>query len=174
MTMILMVLRAGFAFSIRRRWGDIDIIFPKRKSHERRRSMKKVLLFILCFFLLLLTVESLAGSDEICCTWINTAYTSGNPPQKLVFNYDGTFASYTKSVSDDALRRGMFSITKKWRDSDGNIWYQIKMEDPQSVTRYKLAKISHDGKLLEFICKTDKYPLKMSAADADYCKYNRE
>ena len=136
--------------------------------------MRKLLLVILCLFLLFLSVESLAGSDEICCTWINTAYTSGNPPQKLVFHFDGTFASYTKSDSIDALRRGMFSITKKWRDSGGNIWYQIKMQDPKSATRYKLAKISHDGKILEFICKTDQYPLKMSSTDADYCKYNRK
>jgi hypothetical protein len=159
---------------MRRPWRDTIFIFKMKNSHERRCAMRRLLLVIICLSLILLTVESLAGSDEICYTWINSEYSSGNPPQKLVFNYDGTFASYAKSVSNDAFRRGMFTITKKWKDSEGNIWYQIRMHDPQAVTRYKLAKISHDGKLLEFICKTDKYPLKMSSADADYCKYNRE
>jgi hypothetical protein len=104
---------------------------------------------------------------------VNANYTSGGPPQKLIFNFDGTFASYTTKNTNDALKRGMFSIAKKWQDSEGNIWYQIKMIDPKSEARYKLAKISDDGKVLEFTCKTDKYPADISSKDTDYCKYHR-
>jgi hypothetical protein len=47
------------------------------------------------------------------------------------------------------------------------------MLDPKSGTRYKLAKISDDGKILEFVCKTDKYPADISSKDTAYCKYNQ-
>jgi len=135
--------------------------------------MKKLLLLALCSSLLIFATNSYSGSDEICCTWVNANYTSGGPPQKLIFNFDGTFASYTTKNTNDALKRGMFSIAKKWQDSEGNIWYQIKMIDPKSEARYKLAKISDDGKVLEFTCKTDKYPADISSKDTDYCKYHR-
>ena len=135
--------------------------------------MKILLLLALCSSLLIFATNSYSESDEICCTWVNTNYTSGNPPQKLIFSFDGTFASYNTKNTNDALKRGMYSIAKKWQDSDGNIWYQIKMQDPNSETRYKLAKISDDGKVLEFICKTDKYPVDISSEDTAYCKYNR-
>ncbi len=67
----------------------------------------------------------------------------------------------------------MYSIAQKWEDSEGNIWYQIKMQDPKSETRYKLAKISDNGRILEFVCKTNKYPADISSKDTTYCKYNR-
>ena len=135
--------------------------------------MKKLLLLALCSSLLIFATNSYSESDEICCTWVNTNYTSGNPPQKLIFNFDGTFASYNTITTSEALKRGMYSIAKKWQDSEGNIWYQIKMLDPKSEARYKLAKISDDGKVLEFTCKTDKYPADISSEDTAYCKYHR-
>jgi hypothetical protein len=135
--------------------------------------MKKLLLLALCGSLLIFATNSYAESDEICCTWVNTNYTSANPPQKVIFNFDGTFASYKTKNTSDALKRGMYLIAKKWQDSEGNIWYQIKMLDPKSGTRYKLAKISDDGKILEFVCKTDKYPADISSKDTAYCKYTQ-
>jgi hypothetical protein len=44
---------------------------------------------------------------------VNTNYTSGNPPQKLIFSFDGTFASYNTKNTNDALKRGMYQIAKK-------------------------------------------------------------
>ena len=135
--------------------------------------MKKLLLIALIISLSFTVTNSNSESDEICCTWVNTSYTSGEPPQKLIFSFDGTFASYNTKKTNDALKRGMYSIAKKWQDLEGNIWYQIKMEGPKSETKYQLAKISDDGKVLEFICKTDKYPAEISSKDKAYCKYNR-
>ena len=135
--------------------------------------MKKLLLLALCSSLLIFATHSFSESDEICRTWVNMDYSSGNPPQKLIFNYDGTFAGYNTKTSNDALNTGMYTITKKWNDSEGNLWYQIKMQDPKSETRYKLAKISADGKVLEFICKSDKYPADISPNDTTYCRYSR-
>jgi hypothetical protein len=135
--------------------------------------MKKLFLLALCSSLLIFATNSYSGSDEICCTWVNTNYTSGDPPQKLIFHFDGTFACYDTQKTSDALKRGTYSIDEKWQDSEGNIWYKIKMREPMSKTKYQLAKISDDGKILEFICKTDKYPATISLEDEAYCKYNR-
>ena len=75
--------------------------------------MKKLFLLALCSSLLIFATNSYSGSDEICCTWVNTNYTSGDPPQKLIFHFDGTFACYDTQKTSDALKRGTYSIDEK-------------------------------------------------------------
>ena len=93
--------------------------------------MRMLFIAVLCISLMFYAGQSFSGSDEIWCTWINTKYVSGDRPQKLIFNFDGTYATYGTEKSTDALRRGMFQVVKKWKDSEENIWYQIKMQDPK-------------------------------------------
>jgi len=112
-------------------------------------------------------------SDEICCTWVNTSYHAGKPPQKISFHYDGTYARYAAENSTDALSRGVFQIVKKWADPGGYTWYKIMMDDPIQGRMYKLAKVSDHGKKLEFVCKSDKYPVEINAKDSGYCNYLR-
>ena len=50
--------------------------------------MKKLLLIALIISLSFTVTNSNSESDEICCTWVNTSYTSGEPPQKLIFSFD--------------------------------------------------------------------------------------
>jgi hypothetical protein len=134
----------------------------------------KVLFFAaICISLMFYAGEALSESDEICCTWINTKYVSGDRPQKLMINFDGTFVTYKTKTSTDALERGMFQIVKKWEDSEKNIWYQIKMQGLKYGTKYKLAKVSKDGGKLEFVCKSDKYPAEIDKNEPDYCNYVR-
>ena len=134
----------------------------------------KVLFFAaICISLMIYAGEALSESDEICCTWINTKYVSGDRPQKLMINFDGTFVTYKTKTSTDALERGMFQIVKKWEDSEKNIWYQIKMQGLNYGTKYKLAKVSKDGGKLEFVCKSDKYPAEIDKNEPDYCNYVR-
>ena len=63
--------------------------------------------------------------------------------------------------------------SQKWKDPQQNLLYQIKMQDPVSGTKYKLAKISNNGNKLEFICKSDKFPEKIDKNESDYCTYIR-
>ena len=135
--------------------------------------MRMLFIAVLCISLMFYAGQSFSGSDEIWCTWINTKYVSGDRPQKLIFNFDGTYATYGTEKSTDALRRGMFQVVKKWKDSEENIWYQIKMQDPKYGTKYKLARVSKDGDKLEFVCKSDKYPAEIDKNDRDYCNYSR-
>ncbi len=135
--------------------------------------MRVLFIAALCISIIFFAGQSFSESDEICCTWVNMKYASGNRPQKLIFNFDGTYATYGTQKSTDALRRGMFRIVKKWKDSEENIWYQIKMQDPKYGTKYKLARVSKDGDKLEFVCKSDKYPAEIDKNEPDYCNYLR-
>ena len=47
--------------------------------------MKKLLLLALCTSLLIFATNSYSESDEICCTWVNTNYTSGKLIEKAVY-----------------------------------------------------------------------------------------
>ena len=135
--------------------------------------MRASIALAICLSLVFYAGVSLSESDEICCTWVNTKYETGTPPQKIMFHYDGTYATYASKKSSDTLSRGMFQIVKKWTDSDGHIWYKIMMDDPEQGKKYKLAKVSNDGKKLEFVCKPDKYPTEIKADESGYCTYLR-
>ena len=135
--------------------------------------MKVLIVAAICISLMFYAGEAFSESDEICCTWVNTKYVSGDRPQKLMFNFDGTFVTYNTKTSTEALQRGTFQIAKKWKDSGGNIWYQIKMQNPKYGTKFKLAKVSKDGDKLEFVCKQDKYPAEIDKNEPEYCNYLR-
>jgi hypothetical protein len=135
--------------------------------------MRVLFIAALCISLMFYAGMTFAESDEICCTWVNTNYVSGDRPQKLMFNFDGTFVTYNTKTSTEALQRGTFQIVKKWKDSEENIWYKIKMQNPKYGTKYKLAKVSNDGDKLEFVCKSDKYPAEIDKNEPEYCNYLR-
>jgi len=135
--------------------------------------MRALLVLSIFICLALYPLETMSESDVICCTWLNTQYGSGNPPQKITFHYDGTYATYSARGSADALKRGVYQIVAKWTDAEGSAWYKIMMHDPKQGKRYKLARVSSDGKKLEFVCKSDKYPDAINSDDAGYCNYLR-
>ena len=135
--------------------------------------MKVLFVAAICISLMFYAGEAFSESDEICRSWVNTKYVSGDRPQKLMLNFDGTFVTYKTKTSTDALERGMFQVIKKWKDSEENIWYKIKMQGLKYGTKYKLATISKDGNKLEFVCKSDKYPAEIDKNEPDYCNYMR-
>jgi hypothetical protein len=135
--------------------------------------MKALFVAALCISLIFYAGKTFAESEEICCTWINTEYTSDSRPQKIEFHIDGTFAAYKTKPSADATQRGTFQIIKKWKDSEENIWYQIKMENPITGTKYKLARVKKSGDRLEFVCNSEKFPTEIEKKNPDYSNYVR-
>ena len=101
--------------------------------------MRTLMALAICLSLVFYAGVSLSESDEICCTWFNLKHIEGKFPQKIMFHYDGTYATYKKINAMDALSRGMFQIVKKWTDSEGDIWYNIIMQDPKRGNKYKLV-----------------------------------
>ena len=134
--------------------------------------MKALFVSVLCIFLICYAEEIFSEADEICCTWVNLKYSSSDSPQKLIINYDGTFASYSSKASTDALKRGTYLIRKKWEDSEGNKWYQIR--GLLDEVEYGLARVSDNGKTLEYLYKHDQFPVDIQSDDASYRKYTRD
>ncbi len=134
--------------------------------------MKSILLIALCASLVLYAGDTFPQSDEICCTWINTQYEPSERPQKMIFNYDGTFESYRSKQALDPILRGVFQIVAKWTDAEGSIWYKIKMFDKYG-TKHNLVRISKDGDKLEFVRKTYDYPETIDRDASNYSTYSR-
>lgn len=135
--------------------------------------MRPLIVIAICLSMVLYAGVSLSESDEICCTWVNTENDATKTPHKIMFHYDGTYAAYANKASSQSPIRGMFQIVKKWSDAEGSVWYQIMMHDPKKDKEYKLAKITENGKKLEFVNKSDKYPTEVKPDKAGYCKFLR-
>lgn len=135
--------------------------------------MRALIVLTICLSMFIYADVSLSESDEICCTWINLKYIEGKIPQKVVFHHDGTYATYGKIDSANALSRGTFQVVKKWTDSEGFIWYNIIMNDPRKEKIYKLARVSENGRNLEFVCNKDNYPTAINPDSTGYCNYMR-
>ncbi len=135
--------------------------------------MKVFISIALWIVILFWAITAYSESEQICFTWINTNYTSGNPTQKLIYNADGTFAGYPKKDATDPIRRGTFTIFKKWKDAKGSIWYRIKWDGHWGERGYELAKVSNNGKTLEYVMKDSKWPADINVKDTSYCQYTR-
>ena len=135
--------------------------------------MKWVIGLISFLLMIAAPVAVMAESEEICCTWVNPNYTSANPPQKEIRNIDGTFANYITLDATDPLRRGTFTIFKKWKDAEGNIWYRIKRQGSGGAVQYELAKISANGKTLEVVIRNEDFPSRLNPALGSYRRYTR-
>jgi hypothetical protein len=134
--------------------------------------MRAVLVGVIFAALLVYTAEPFAQSDEICCTWINTEYTAGDRPQKMVFNYDGTFETFKSKEAVDPLMRGVYQIVQKWIDAEGLIWYKVKLFDMYG-TKHQLARINQKGDNLEFVHKPYEYPTTIDHQHQNYSTYSR-
>jgi hypothetical protein len=119
------------------------------------------------------SLVSFSDTDKICRMWSNLGYWSGTFPQKIEFNYDGTYAIYKYFDSLDVASRGTYQIKDKWSDSKGYVWYKIIMNDSQKGKRYQLARVNKKGSKLEFAWKKNNYPTKLNSDETGYYRYWR-
>lgn len=134
--------------------------------------MRALYVLVLCAALMIYAGNIFAQSDEICCTWINTKYEASDRPEKMIFNYDGTFATYKEKEAIDPIMRGIFQIEAKWKDSEGIVWYKIKMIDIYGV-KHNLVRITKAGESLEFVRKPYAYPDTIDKEASNYSTYSR-
>jgi hypothetical protein len=108
-------------------------------------------------------------NEEIYGIWVNTDYgtTDKQPNQKIINNPDGTFERYRSTLDLKATITGTYTLTAKWTDSEGNIWYRGIWKYWEYVTEYELDKISKSGTVWEFVREVYDYPTKMGS-DASY------
>ena len=110
-------------------------------------------------------------NEELYGTWINMEYRAF-PFPKLI-NYPGDWAAFLSAKSKKVHETGKYTITDKWTDSEGNIWYKTRVSGVVQKV-YQLDKISNSGKTWEFVFSYEKYPTEINPKDADYYIYHRE
>jgi hypothetical protein len=100
-------------------------------------------------------------------------YYDNNLPQKIEFNYDGTYATYQYSMDMEISSRGTYQITRKWSDSKGHLWYEIVITDFKAGKIYQLTKVDKKGEKLESNRDQYNYPSKLDPDEKGYCIYWR-
>jgi len=112
-------------------------------------------------------------NEGIYGTWVNMDYQPDAHPRQKIINYPGKWATYGSAGSETATETGKYTITEKWTDSEGNIWYKGEVVFPFQKA-YELDKISNSGKTWEFVFSSSKYPTKIDPEDSDYHIYHRK
>jgi hypothetical protein len=143
--------------------------------------MKSNIALVLILILFTFAINVFAGEDyyfatdeeELYGTWINLYYGT-NPPQKLVYNPNGTGWGATNANSKLPDWKIRYLITDRWKDSQGNIMYRIHWIGSLGDGGYSLCRISKSGKTLEYINSHTDYPKKIDSKSSYYRKYNRK
>jgi hypothetical protein len=136
--------------------------------------MNRLLVLALTVLVLTLTNGVLAGSEELCGTWVNTGYDNSHKSMRVIFNPDGKFEKFRNANSKFPQVEGTYKITEKWTDSEGNIFYKFQQNDQYEREWKHLCKISKSGKILEFVYGNDEYPTEVTPQPGYYSKYFRE
>ena len=127
-------------------------------------------------------VNALAGekayvpkdSEELCGTWVNMDYKTGDPPQKLTYKSEVAIYSSIFAESGMLLWKTNFQITGKWKDSGGNIWYKSHWAADSGEEGYSLYKISNSGKTCEYVFDHTECPTKIDPKHSNYRIYYRK
>jgi hypothetical protein len=62
-------------------------------------------------------------NEELYGTWVNEDYNSNSKYAIFEWKADGTFIVYRKTTEDLPWEDGTYTITDKWTDSNGDVWY---------------------------------------------------
>ena len=143
--------------------------------------MKSILALILSLTIVFVAGDTMANewwyfagdNEPLYGTWINMDYHGSRPPQKIIFNPDGTGGS-SSSVDLDPHYKIRYLITAKWTDPEGNIMYKEHWVGDWREQGYSLIKISNSGNTLEYVFDNDKYPKEIDPKDSYYRKYTRK
>ena len=115
-------------------------------------------------------------NEEIYGTWVNPNYGWIRFPQKIIIKPGGIY-EYCLSKSDLAGSICTYTLTDKWIDSEGNVWYRwIWQWKGVGETRYELHKISNSGLTWEweYINSFDDYPTEIDPKHPEYHIYYRQ
>ena len=135
--------------------------------------MKLVFAMVISMSIICFASVSISETDVINGLWSNRGYNDHRLPQKIEFNYDGTYATYTYLIDVDTNSRGTYQITKKWFDSKGNIWYKIIITDLKIGKIYQLTRVDKKGRKVEFNSGKYGFPSKLDPDEKGYSIYWR-
>ena len=114
--------------------------------------------------------------EELFGTWINPDYDEKMvQPVKLIYEPDGVSRGFETANTTEETVTAKFTITDKWIDAEGIIWYKwIRTDISGPVLKthsdyYYLGKISDSGRVFEFSFSGNDYPPEVNP---DSLKYN--
>ncbi len=107
--------------------------------------------------------ELMKPFEELYGTWVNTDYNAvSGVAAKKTFAPDETWANY-KRIDTNVWQSGKFTITHRWRDHEGNIWYKLVALHPRTGNYYFLAKVTNSGTTSECASSIFDYPATLES-----------
>jgi hypothetical protein len=128
------------------------------------------------------------ANEELYGIWINQSYSgqynpTKNDPQKEVIDSSGY---HVFRLVDDSAQywTGAETITSKWTDSEGNIWYKTYKgawtdSESKPIVPHFLYKLSKSATVRESVFATrdtytpSAFPTKLDPKDSSYLVYTR-
>ena len=106
--------------------------------------MNRLLALALAVAVLTITSGVLAGSEELCGTWINMDYDdNSHRATRVIFKPDGKYEMFRYADSKLPVYEGTYKIDEKWTDSEGNIFYKFQREDNYGRKPKHLANLAN-------------------------------
>ena len=143
-----------------------------------------VSIFILVFAVLIIAGSCATGKkayvaqkdEELFGTWINPDYDVTSIDAKITYGPDGVLQVYHSTPTKRVQWRAKYTITDKWIDAKGIIWYkwfvnEIKegaISTPDTEGYCCLGKISDSGRKLELSGSRYDYPTEVNPDSLKY------
>jgi hypothetical protein len=137
------------------------------------RRVITVAILTVCFVAVLLGCAMtkkayVPGEDEeLYGTWYNE-----ENDEVITYRPDGHFEDFF-GKSNFPRWYGTFTITVKWVDGEGNVWYRTIVENQVGVTRYVLNRIGDFGTILENAFFSNNYPDELDSNLMSYRTFVR-
>ena len=151
------------------------------------KTRKLIIMVILILIVLVFIGDYAIGEDdyvlteneEIYGTWVNPNYPKSDTkswfPQKIVIKPGGLYEYYSGRFDLVPGSTSTFTLTAKWIDSEGNVWYKMiwKLKGIGNP-RYEIGKINNLGQTWEFINSYYDYPTEIDPNHIEYHIYYRQ
>ena len=115
-------------------------------------------------------------------TWINPDYNEiENKYAKIKLRYNNTWSTYSKTSSQEPLKKGTYTIVEGWRGDefkntyyDDKTYYNIVRINDDGIKKYELYRFSevdeysNYGRVLEIVSSTEDFPTEINTEDSIY------
>jgi hypothetical protein len=92
-------------------------------------------------------------------TWVNENYDGVKRFQKAVYYYWGYGEFFRFVTLKEPSEKGTFTITDRWSDSGGNIWYKwYEITNNDYTVYFYLGKISDNVSVFEVVYNVGDFP----------------
>ena len=108
-------------------------------------------------------------------TWVNKDHGGYFEPQKVVYLSEKKWEEYSFLNDDQAEHYGPYTIEEMWMDSNGDIWFKVRLECvAHKGLLLTLGKISNSGKALDKVWQTNRFPTEISPIEGTQTTFYRQ